>query len=422
MNLSIGNFTNGLYKEFNKLEKIILPYRMLEVFGPEHEYSIVNEELKPLPIAEQMIKDYCGKNSDLVFQPRFNFGKEVAQHQIEIKAKKPFKQPEILEENMQLGVTTLLEFLNKKYHAHLLGTGMHPTLKLEETRARWPITRKPDTLQELKKIFDFKSHGWLNIQSFQLNLPYYNQKGAVILYNALTHLCAYLPAISASSPICEGNLGPNVDNRLHHYKIKMKEIPSITGDVVPDYITSLDQYRKEVVGSYQQDLANAGIAENIVHADWIDQRGLMFKLSRRAIELRIMDEQECIKSDVALSCFIRAAVRGLIVKNNRLPPHELLVNDYNAIVKNGLSAEVMHPEGKTARQVCQHFFNLASEYANESEHKYLWIVQKRIAEGSLSELIRDRVSNKAKKTTLKEAVVSVYTQLLEALADNQPYF
>jgi hypothetical protein len=37
------------------------------------------------------------------------------------------------------------------------------------------------------------------------------------------------------------------------------------------------------------------------------------------------------------------------------------------------------------------------------------------------ERIRDRVSNKAKKTDLKEAVITVYLDLVKALAENKPY-
>jgi gamma-glutamyl:cysteine ligase YbdK (ATP-grasp superfamily) len=420
MNSLFKNIAEGMHKKTRLLKRRVFPYRLLEVLGPEHEYSIVDEELKPLPISDRVMKDFYGEIVDFVYLPKFIFGKESVMHQLEIKAKEPFRSPELFEEDMQCGVTTLLEFLSKKYHAQLLGTGMHPTLGFEDTY-NWPYSNQ-DVLRELKRLFDFKRHGWLNTQSYQLNLPFGNEKEAIKLYNALTQLCPYLPAITASSPICEGSLDANVDNRLYYYKIKTQEISSIAGDVVPEYITSLAQFQRDVVGKYSQDLANAGAGEKILHAEWMDQRGLIFKFSREAIEIRVMDEQECIKSDVALSCFIRAAVRGLIATKHQPPPHELLVTDYNSIVKNGSNAEVTHPEGKEARQVCQYFFNLALEHANEDEKKYLWIVQKRIKEGSLSELIRDRVSKKAQKTTFKEAVASVYTQLIEALADNQPYF
>jgi carboxylate-amine ligase len=235
-------------------------------------------------------------------------------------------------------------------------------------------------------------------------------------------LCAYLPAISASSPIFDGAVGPNVDNRLHFYKLNQREIPSIVGDVIPDDVASFSQYRKEVIGGYSQDLTAAGAGKTLLSKEWVNSRGIIFRFDRSAIEVRVMDEQECVKSDVALSCFIRAALRGLISTKAEPLPHQLLVRDFNSVIANGLNAKVLHPKGKTARQVCQHFFKIALENAEEDEKKYLWLVKKRIEEGSLSELIRSSVLKKAQKTDLKEAILSNYLTLIKCLSDNQPCF
>ena len=97
--------------------------------GPEHEFSVVNENLNVLPIVDKVIKDYCGRTVNFVEQPDFVFGKELQLHVLEVKANEPFLSPKFFEETMQNAVTTLLDFLEKKYHAHLLGTGMHPLLK-----------------------------------------------------------------------------------------------------------------------------------------------------------------------------------------------------------------------------------------------------------------------------------------------------
>jgi hypothetical protein len=135
-----------------------------------------------------------------------------------------------------------------------------------------------------------------------------------------------------------------------------------------------------------------------------------------------MDEQECIKSDVALSCFVRAALRGLIAIKAELSPHDLLVKDFNKIVTEGLNAQVSSPHGKTAGQVCQYYLNLAFDYAEEDEKKYLWIIKKRLENGCLSEIIRERVLKRAEKTDFHEAVVDVYSRLIKCLSDNEPYF
>ncbi|MEM3050788.1 MAG: glutamate-cysteine ligase family protein [Candidatus Bathyarchaeia archaeon] len=395
-------------------------YKPLEVLGPEHEFSIVNEQLQALPIVDKLIKDFHGRIVNFVELPCFTFGKELQLHVMEIKANSPFKLPEFFEETMQNAVETILDFLKRKYHASLLGTGMHPLLRLEETGV-WPHHHRK-IYHELGRIFNLKQHGWLNIQSFHLNLPYSKEENGILLHNLLAGLCAYVPAISASSPIFEGAIGPNVDNRLHFYKTNQAEVPSITGDVVPEYASSFKQYHNAIIGQYSQDLAKLGAGKTILLKEWINSRGVIFRFDRSALEVRVMDEQECVKSDVALSCFIRSALRGLIAEKTELLPHRLLVRDFNAIIANGLNAQVSNPKGETARQVCRHFFNLASENATEEEKKYLWIVKKRIEEGSLSELIRRRVLQRAQKTSLKEAILDVYLMLIKCLANNRPYF
>ena len=369
---------------------------------------------------DKVIKDFHGRIVNFVELPHFTFGKELQLHVMEIKANAPFRSPELFEENMQSAVAILLDFLSKKHHAYLLGTGMHPLLSLEETSI-WPH-RHRKIYQEYSKIFNLKQHGWLNIQSFHLNIPYSKEEKGIPLHNLLAGLCAYLPAISASSPIFEGTIGPNVDNRLYFYKINQREIPSITGDVVPEPVSSFDQYRKDIIGQYSQDLAKAGAGKPILFKEWVNSRGVIFRFDRSALEVRVIDEQECVKSDVALSCFIRAALRGLLAERAEPLSHQLLVRDFNSVMANGLNAKVLHPKGETARQVCQHFFNLALENAEEDEKKYLWIVKKRIEDGNLSELIQTRVLKRAQKADLKEAILGIYSTLIKCLSDNQPYF
>jgi len=340
-------------------------------------------------------------------------------HVMEVKANSPFKSPLEFEETMQMAVTTLNQIV-QKHGARLLGTGMHPLLKLRETSI-WPHYHKK-IYREYSKIFNLNQHGWLNIQSFHLNLPYEKEVDGVQIHNLLVNLIAYLPAIASSSPIYEGKNGPDLDNRLQFYKINQKEIPSITGEVIPEYVSSFSQYKHDVIDRYSEDLAKAGASKALLNREWINSRGVIFRFDRRALEVRVLDEQECVRSDVALSCFVRAALRGLISLKAELLPHNLLVKDFNLIIKAGLNAQVSSPYGKSARQVCQHYLNLAFEYATEDEKKYFWIIQKRIENGSLSEIIRRRVLGRSEKTDFHEAIISVYSTLINCLSDNEPYF
>jgi len=369
---------------------------------------------------DKIIKDFRGRIVNFVEQQHFTFGKELQLHVMEIKPNTPFKSPENFEETMHEAVLALTDFLERKYKAHLLGTGMHPLLRLEETEV-WPH-RHRQIYQAYSKVFNLNRHGWLNIQSFQLNIPYFNEERAIFMHNTLAEICAYLPAVSASSPVYEGKLGEHVDNRLRFYMLNQKEVPSVTGDVIPEYVSSFRQYNKEIIDNYSLDLAKAGVGECLLYKDWVNSRGLTLRFDRRAVEIRVMDEQECVKSDVALSCFIRALMRGLMRGKAELLPHEILVKDFKSVVRAGLNAKVMHPKGPTARQVCEHFLKVAWKNATEGEKKYLPIIEKRIERGNLSEIIRERVRRKSQKTDFREATITVYSRLINGLVENEPYF
>ncbi|HUW47555.1 MAG TPA: glutamate-cysteine ligase family protein [Patescibacteria group bacterium] len=410
-----------LYKKHEHAKKRGTPtYKTLEVLGPEHEFSLVDNELKALPIADKVLKDFHGRIVNFVKMPKFSFGKELQLHVMEVKPSAPFTSPVKFENTMQKAVLTLHEFVHQKYGAYLLGTGMHPLLKLDETGI-WPH-RHRQIYEAYSQIFSLKRHGWLNIQSYQLNLPYSNEKNGVLLHNLIANILPYLPAIAASSPIYEGKLGENVDNRLHFYKENQREIPSITADVIPEHAESFATYDREVIGKYSKDLAAAGANKLLLDKEWINSRGVIFRFDRRALEIRVMDEQECVKSDVALSCFIRALLRGLTKEETSLLQHEILVRDFNSVVKNGLNAKVENPRGKTARDVCRSLLRVALDHSTEEERSFLPIVQKRIENGNLSEILREQIGTKSQKTDFHEAVVSVYLKLTESLIDNQPHF
>ncbi len=396
-------------------------YRTLQVLGPEHEFSVVDEKLQPIPIVDKVIKHVHGRIVNNASLGRFSIGKELQAHVAELKANTPFDSPELFEETMHGAVLRVSDILEKRYSARLLGSGMHPSLLLNKVQVWSHRDRK--IYSALSRIFNLNQHGWLNIQSFQLNLPFENEREAVKLYNTLANVLPYLPAISASSPIYESKIGDYVDNRLHFYLENQSEVPSITGDVIPEYVNSFEEYEKTTVHQYSQDLARANAPRCLLNKEWINSRGAIIKFDRKAIEIRIMDEQECVKTDVALSCFVRALLRGIWQnpEDFEYQPHHVLVNNLHSVIKNGLNAFVEHPKGATAKQVCQHFYHIARENASPEEKRYLGIIKQRIEKGSLSDLILKDVTMKLLKTNLEEAVFDVYTTLAKCLENNKVY-
>src|SRR4030042_2830310 len=111
-----------------KKQRGVATYKPLEVIGPEHEFSLVDQNLKPLPISDKIIKEYCGRMINFIELPDFSFGKEMQLHVMEIKANQPFKTPEAFEETMNNAVSTLSGIVGK-HGVNLMGTGSHRLLK-----------------------------------------------------------------------------------------------------------------------------------------------------------------------------------------------------------------------------------------------------------------------------------------------------
>jgi hypothetical protein len=101
--------------------------------------------------------------------------------------------------------------------------------------------------------------------------------------------------------------------------------------------------------------------------------------------------------------------------------YNVLVKDLKAVMANGLNAKVHHPHGTTARLVCEYYYKLAQANASEDERKYLSTIRKKIESGNLSEILRERVVKRSQRTSLREAIVDVYSKLTDNLVKNQPY-
>ena len=394
-------------------------FRTLEVLGPEHEYALVDGELQALPVVDQVIRAYRGRIVNVVSLNGYSLGKELQAHVAELKANTPFRSPVVFEEEMYRGVQEVTAFVARKFEAQLLGTGMHPLLRVGDAQV-WSH-RGRQLFAVLDRLFNLQQHGWLNIQSFQLNLSYGSEAEAVRLHNGVARLLPYLPAVAAASPVYDATVSEDLDSRLRFYWINQRAVPSITGDVIPEDVASFQEYRRRVIAQYSADLQRAGAPAWLLHREWVNSRGAIFRFDRRALEIRIMDEQECIKADVALSCFIRACLRGLLLQNEPPVAHRCLVQDLGAVIKAGLDAPVRHPWGPTARDVCVRYYRLAEAHASAEEKLYLPLVKTRIEGGNLANRIRRAIERRTQKTDVPDAIVHVYLQLAECLTANRLY-
>jgi len=341
------------------------------MIGPEHEFSINDENFRALPVSDKIIKKIAGRIYNEVKLGKIFVGKELQKHVIELRADEPFETLSEFEEVMQSGLEELLSYLD---NYRLLGLGMHPLLKLEEARV-WDH-RDRRLYEAYDRIFNIRQHGWLNIQSFQLNISFSDEREAIEMHNKLRILLPYLTAIASASPFCEGKIS-FVDTRVHYYRINQKEIPLICNGVIPEKVSSFREY-KGILKRIYEELAERNAY--VLCREWVNSRGAIFRFSRNCIEIKIMDEQDCIKSDVALSAFVRSILRADI---EEIPRDELLKKLDSAIAKG--TAEL--------KNELRILFDKAWENADDEERRYLKIVADRIENGSLGERIISRIKN-----------------------------
>ncbi len=407
-------------------------YRPFEVVGIELEYVIVDRELRPRCLLDQAFRYLNGRPTSELQYENVGFSNELAAHVFEIKTLEPRSSLVQIEAELLEGLRFFASVLKERFDARLLPTGMHPFMRPSETEL-WKRANRA-IYATYASIFPIRDHGWLNVQASHINLPFGSEADTVTMHNALACLLPYQPALAASSPIYEGAIGPAVDNRMEFYKVNQRRFPAITGLVVPEYIDSFRDYRRKVFKPIRDSLAGIAGAEHL-HPEWVNSRAAIMRFSRRALEIKALDVQECIKSDIAIAAFTRGALRSLVrrltTSGLALPEHSTLVHDLNATIREGGRGSVYATHFRsngaggrgptTARRVLETLLEWAKVDLADEEKHYLGIVEDRIQRGSLSERINHQVRRRAKRGDPAPAIRAIYNELMGCLYENVPW-
>jgi gamma-glutamyl:cysteine ligase YbdK (ATP-grasp superfamily) len=191
----------------------------------------------------------------------------------------------------------------------LMPTAMHPWMDpIKETRL-WPHENQT-VYDTFHRIFNCQGHGWSNLQSMHINLPFHGDDEFGRLHAAIRILLPILPALSASSPVMDGQITGWLDNRLRVYKTNCALIPSITGKVIPEAIFNCDDYQKLILGKIYHDLHPFDL-EGILQEEWCNARGAIARFERNTIEIRVLDIQENPLADLAIAEAIIEVLRAL---------------------------------------------------------------------------------------------------------------
>jgi gamma-glutamyl:cysteine ligase YbdK (ATP-grasp superfamily) len=410
------------------------PYRLFEVTGIELEYAVVDRALNPRCLVEEAFRRICGRPTSEFEHRQAGFSNELAAHVLEIKTPRPRPNLTQAETDLADGVRFLTGVLREQFDARLLPTAMHPFMRPSDTTLWRRAGRR--IYETYARIFPVHRHGWVNVQCSHVNLPFGTEQQTVALHNSIACLLPYLPALSASSPIYEGKLGPSVDNRLAFYRINQAKIPEIAGEVIPEFMTSYRQYRHEILAPMYRTLRRIRGGGVLAH-EWVNSRGAIPRFGRRAVEIRTLDTQECVKMDIAIAVFIRGALKWMVRQLRQgslvVPEHAMLVQDFAEVVARGSRARIhaahLRPPADrrggitTPRKVLLRLLEYAAQETRESEACYLALVEARIRDGNLSERIARAVKRTGGKTHSRRAAAirGVYGDLVECLENNTPW-
>jgi gamma-glutamyl:cysteine ligase YbdK (ATP-grasp superfamily) len=160
------------------------------------------------------------------------------------------------------------------------------------------------------RIFDCRGHGWSNLQSVHINLPFDGDEEFARLHGAIRAVLPVLPALAASSPIVDGRLTGLMDSRLAVYRRNCARVPSITGRVIPEAVFSRRDYETNILEPMWRDIAPLD-PDAVLREEWLNARGAIARFERMAIEIRVLDVQENPHADLAVVELVVETVRAL---------------------------------------------------------------------------------------------------------------
>ncbi len=284
---------------------------LFEAYGVEIEMMIVDAEtLDVKPICDQLIAAVAGESVSEVELGDVAWSNELTLHVLEMKTNGPAPSLAGLSARFHENVLTASGKL-QPLGARLLPGAMHPWMDPDTETELWPH-EYTEVYHTFDRIFGCSGHGWANLQSTHVNLPFSGDEEFARLHAAVRLVLPLVPALAASSPFQDGRIGPALDGRLAAYRENARRIPSVAGQVVPEAVFSRAQYEEEILGRLYADLAPHD-PEGVLRYEWANARGAIARFDRGTIEIRLIDAQECPAADLAVVAAVVSLVRSLAV-------------------------------------------------------------------------------------------------------------
>lgn len=398
-------------------------HSLFSVLGIETEYMIVNQSsLEISPIADLLLQKLAGEIVNEVELGEIAASNELALHVIELKTNGPKKELSSLDKLFHVEVLHLNQLLMEN-SACLMPSGAHPWYNPHKSMKLWPHGDQT-IYNTFDRIFDCTGHGWSNLQSIHINLPFANDEEFSQLHNAIRLLMPLIPALTASTPFIEGKKTGLKDTRLSYYGNNQKKIPCISGQIIPEFITTEAEYQEKILTPMYQAIAPFD-RDAILQDEWLNSRGAIARFDRSAIEIRIVDSQECPLADIACVTGIVHALKYIISKTDTHITQPLnterLFSLYQQTIKDGMetsldvwpdylnSFEFSNKKIHTARDFWETVF---TEKRIDLSHEYQATLEKILTHGNLAERLLNA-------SILQPNLVLIYKELCTCLNNNE---
>lgn len=330
------------------------PLHLFDAFGVEMEYMIVDARtLDVRPITDELIRAACGKyEGEIERADGISWSNELALHVVELKTTEPARELGDLGARFAGSVREINALLGPM-GARLMPTAMHPWMDPFKEMKLWPHEYSP-VYEAFNRVFDCRGHGWANLQSTHVNLPFCGDEEFGRLHAAIRLILPILPALTAASPVMDGRVTGVLDNRLVVYRTNSAKIPRMTGRVIPEPVYTKAEYEERILRPLYEQLKPFD-PQGELQDEWANARGAIARFDRDAIEIRVMDVQECPSADAAIvrgvvevlrwmtreGCSPLRAQRGMEVEPLRRVLDRVTEDGERAMVENSEYLEVL---------------------------------------------------------------------------------
>jgi hypothetical protein len=208
------------------------------------------------------------------------------------------------------------------------------------------------------------------------------------------------------------------------YRDNAAEIRELNGELIPPPVWSRAEYEREILAPLYRAIEPHD-TQGVLRHEWLNARGAIPRFDRNALEIRVLDMQECPAVDLALAAAIIDIVRSLYetARRHEIPTAELAAI-FDACVCDGERARISSRRYLAAlgieREECsaQALWQALAERA-AGPHRALW-------EPAMAFIVRRgplarRLLEAAGAQPPHEALAAVYAELCQCLHDGRRF-